>query len=88
MNFKTPTPILQRNHARELSASVVLTHHATEMMSIRNIPKSAVLAIIAHGRWVPNHENELICWRGWCAVMDDNRVITVFYRKQWGYCVD
>lgn len=84
MTFTTQATPSQRELARDLENDVQFTHHAIEQMANRNIPRPAVLAVIMNGRWVPNHENELIHFMGWCVVMDDNKVVTAFYRKQWG----
>lgn len=69
--------------ARDLERDVKFTRHAINRMTARGILKPTVLAVVAHGRWVPNNENELIFFDGWCVVMDDNRVVTAFEREHW-----
>lgn len=83
MTFSTqPHPCLQ-TIARDLEKDVQFTRHAEEQMTLRGIPRPTVLAVVAQGRMVPNHENELIQLMGFCVVMDDNRVVTTFYRNQY-----
>jgi len=83
MIFSTqPTPA-QRDFARDLERDVKLTPHAEERMAERGISFPTLLAIIANGRMVPNHRHELIQYKGWVVVMDENWVITAFYRDRW-----
>ena len=42
-----------------------------------------VLAEIHNGVSVPNNHNEIIRWKDWDVIMDENRVVSVFDRTDW-----
>lgn len=84
MRFLTKPNLNQVEISRDLVQAVEFTYHAQVQMAWRGILKPTVLAVIENGRMVPNHKNELIQFMGFCVVMENNKVITTFYRDHWG----
>lgn len=84
MRFATQPKSNQVALSRDLVQAVRFTRHAQNQMTFRGILKPTVLAVIENGRTVPNHNNELIQFMGFCVVMEESKVITAFYRDHWG----
>ena len=83
MKFEYEAPPEQAEVARALERDVQITKHAWERMFSRGIMFPTVLAAIHNGVSVPNNHNEIIRWKDWDVIMDENRVVSVFDRTDW-----
>lgn len=82
MRFNTLPPPEQQEFASALERDVEFTRHAYDQMLARGIPRPTVLAIIVNGHMAPCQGLERIQYDGYCAVMDENRVVTVYERNR------